>query len=330
MLLALAVVLVIVGTKFGGTASDRQALPTATPSLVPTESPQPPAYDKSRALAVVLGGDSQWSVVGERLIRSSPGHRARSVPLGSLHLKADDEPTLALDLPHDMVWLVVANSVPTRVVVYNSRTLHRIAGARWAQSVYGAAAVNGYLYLANDLGIAEMSPQTMRPRVVSGLRGALGPVAADAVHHQLIALDVFNPMAVYSYRHGELPRESEMRLPISHGSVAVADGRIWVGGFGAVGAELYRIDPHTLEPIAGGRAPLFDPGAVVAAGGRDVVWVRNGAVVPDLLLCLNANSGRPEQRYHVIGASPIASTGGYAVLGTLQGVVPMDLTRCAG
>jgi hypothetical protein len=94
---------------------------------------------------------------------------------------------------------------------------------------------------------------------------------------------------------------------------------------------LYRLDPQTLRPVAGGRASVFDPGAVLVAGGRDVIWVRNGDGVPGLLVCVNATSGRIEQRYHVLTEVPaVASTGGYAVLATAQGVLNLRLTRCTG
>jgi hypothetical protein len=176
-----------------------------------------------------------------------------------------------------------------------------------------------------------MSPDRMRPRYVAGLRGAIGPVAADPVRQRLIVVDASSPIGVWSYRHGELPYESELRLPMGHGTIAVAGGHIWLGGYGELGAMLYRLDPQTLRPVAGGRASVFDPGAVLVAGGRDVIWVRNGDEVPGLLVCVNATSGRIEQRYHVLAEVPaVASTGGYAVLATAQGVLNLRLTRCTG
>jgi hypothetical protein len=171
----------------------------------------------------------------------------------------------------------------------------------------------------------------MHPRFVSGLRGALGPVAADPTRHRLIVVDVSNPLAVWSYRHGERPYQSALRLPIGDGTIAVADGNIWVGGFGTRGAVLYRLDPETLLPTAGGRAPMFGPGADLLAGGRRVVWVRSGDESSDLLVCMEASTGRIEQRFRIIGDIPaVASTGGYAVLATAQGVLTMGLAGCRG
>ncbi|MDT4917875.1 MAG: hypothetical protein QOH89_2575 [Pseudonocardiales bacterium] len=301
----------------------------ARPTPLPTDPVSPtPAFDPTRAYAVVVAGNSQWSVEGSRLIRSSPGDTT-SIPLAFLQLPAKSRPILALDAAHGVIWLVVANAVPTRMVGFDSRTLDAVHSATWRQVVDGAAAVNGYLYLASDSGVAELSPGATQPHFISGLRGALGPIAADPVGNQLVALDVSNPLAVWTYRHGELPRQSELRLPISKGTVAVAGGNIWVGGFGVGGAVLFRLDPETLQPVAGGRAPEFGPGAVLVAGGRRVVWVRAGNGLSDLLVCLDASSGQVEQRFHLFG-DDIASTGGYAVLTTAQGVLNLALDGCTG
>jgi hypothetical protein len=290
----------------------------------------PPTFTAGQALDVVIDGNNEWVLSGRILKLVRDGVPVATSSVAYLHLPVTSVPLLALDPSRGVIWLVIGNAVPTQVVEFDSSTLQRLATATWSQLVSGAAAVNGYLYLANDLGVAEMSPQTLHPRLVPGLRGAMGPIAADPTHRQLIAIDVSEPLAVYSYRHGQLPYESALRLPMGKGSLAVADGNIWVGGFGYRGAMLYRLDPRTLHPVAGGRADGFGPGAVVMSAGQHVVWVRQGDPASDLFACIDAMTGRVEQRFHLAGADRVASTDGAGVVATHQGVLPLTMGSCVG
>lgn len=315
----------------GGSGGDSTGEVTPRPEA-PSNSAAPtrPAFGLTGALDVVVDGSDEWELTGHALRLLRGGRVVQSTSLTGVQLPSGSAPVLALDRDRGVIWVVVANAVPTRMLEYDSRTLRALVTVTWQQVVYGAAAVNGYLYLANDLGVAEVSPYTLRPRFVAGLRGALGPIAADPVDHQLIVLDTFNPLAVYSYRHGQAPHESARRLPMRDGSVAVADGEIWVGGFGARGAMLYRLDPRTLRPVSGGRAMEFDPGAVLLAGGSRVVWVRSGDPASDLFACVDATTGRIEARFHLSGVARIASTTGTGVVVTPQSVLPLTMGDCVG
>jgi outer membrane protein assembly factor BamB len=327
------VLVTLVVIKLTGSSADRSAptSPTPVPTATAGVPTRPTVFRPAQALDVVVDGDSQWVLSGNALSLSRDGEVVHIMSLGALHLEATSTPLLALDQSRRVIWLVVANAVPTRMIEFDSRTLRALVTVTWQQLVYGAAAVNGYLYLANDLGVAEVSPYTLHPRLVPGLRGAMGPIAADPAGHQLFAVDASTRLAVYSYRHGERPRESGTRLPIRMGSLAVADGYVWVGGYGEHDdARLYRIDPRTLEPVSGGRVATFDPGAVVISAGRHVIWVRNGGVSSDLFACVDAVTGRIEQRFHLSSVDRVASTDGVGVVATDQGVLQLTMGGCAG
>jgi hypothetical protein len=322
----------LVAIKLAGSTanSNGQAAPTPTSTATFGFPNKPPVFTAAQPLDVVVEGNNEWELTGSALSLLHGGEVVATRSLTDVHLPGSSTPLLALDSERDVIWVVVANAVPTRMIEYDTRTLRPLVKVDWAQLVYGAAAVNGYLYLANDLGVAEVSPYTLHPRFVAGLRGALGPIAADPVNHQLIAVDVSNPMEVYSYRHGRSPYEAALRLPMGKGTVAVADGHIWVGGYGARGAMLYRLDPHSLRPVYGGRAVEFDPGAVLMAAGSDVVWVRTGDPSSDLFACVDAATGRIEQRFHLSGVQRVASTAGAGVVATDQGVLPLTMGDCTG
>jgi hypothetical protein len=323
-LLVTLVLIKLAGSSSGTTGAG--PAPTATFGI-PT---RPPTFGAAQALDVVVDGNNEWVLSGSTLKLMRDGETIATTSVAFLNLRTTSVPLLALDPSRGVIWLVVGNAAPTQMIEFDSRTLQPMVTATWSQLVSGAAAVNGYLYLANDLGVAEMSPDTLHPRLVPGLRGAMGPIAADPTHHQLIAIDVSEPLAVYSYRHGQLPYESALRLPMGRGSLAVADGNIWVGGYGYRGAMLYQLDPRSLRPIAGGRTSGMGQGAVVMSAGQHVVWVRAGDPSSDLFVCMDATTGRVEQRFHLAGVDHVASTDGSGVVATHQGVLPLTMGNCVG
>jgi len=324
-----AVVAALVATQLFG-SSTPGAAPTSqtrTPTAAPTDKPD--TFGAAEALDVVIDGRTQWLLAGQALARVSASGVVRSIRLGYLHLPVTSLPRLALDRDTQQIWLVIENAAPSRMIQINTRTMQVLRTVTWAQVVYGAVAQDGSLYLANDFGVARLGPGGRRPWVIAGLRGAVGPIALDQARHRIIAVDASIPLAVWSYRPGERPRESRRRLAVGKATLAVADGRIWLGGFGAHGAVLFRLDPRTLLPVAGGAVPTFGPGAVVLAGGTGVIWVRSGGG-SDLLGCVDAATARVEQRWHVAGADALASTRGTAVVATSQGALRLVLVGCRG
>jgi outer membrane protein assembly factor BamB len=314
----------LVATQLSGAPNGARV--AAPPTAAPTKTPE--NFGASQVLDVLISGGTEWLLEGRALVRVGAGRVVQRTSLHSLDFPVTSVPRLALDVATHTIWLVVENAAPTRMIQIDTNTMKVVRRLRWDQTVYGAVALDGYLFLANDFGVAQLPPGGVRPRVVAGLRGAVGPIALDQGRHRILALDASTPMALWSYRPGERPRESQ-RLALSNGSVAVVGGRIWLGGYSADGAVLYRLDPRTLAPLAGGPAPTFDPGAIVVAGGAHVVWVRNGGV-SNLLACVDASTGRIEQRWRLPGAGVVASSNGTAVVATDEGVLSLVLVGCAG
>lgn len=326
---ALLATLLVIKLASSSAGAHGDSSPTPAPSATST-APTPPPVLGAEVVDLVLAGDREWKLTGRALSLLRDGQTVRSVGLDFLQLPTSSAPLLAVDQSRDIVWLVVANAVPTRIIQFDSRSLRPIETLTWKQVVYGAAAFDGYLFLANDLGLAEVTMSSMRPHFVPGMRGAIGPIAADLVHHQLIALDESDPMAVWRYRHGQRPLEAPTRIPLGMGSLAVTDGQIWVGGYGPRGAMLYRLDPRTLRPVWDVSLPEFDPGAALIAAGRHVIWVRAEDRSSDLFACLDAVTGRIEQRFHLSGVDRVASTTRVGVVATGQGVLPLTMGDCAG
>jgi hypothetical protein len=117
-------------------------------------------------------------------------------------------------------------------------------------------------------------------------------------------------------------------LPVGKGSIALVGDAVWVGGYSDSSAKLVRLDLSSLRPVV--VSPLSDevgPGArVVASGNRDF-WVREGGG-GDSLWCVDAETGRSQQTWHVAGA--VASTRHGALVGSSLGAYPLLLSGCTG
>jgi hypothetical protein len=120
-----------------------------------------------------------------------------------------------------------------------------------------------------------------------------------------------------------------VQLPLGGGTVAVAGGAIWVGGFTDQRAMLTRLDPVTLHPLRQGAVDSYGPGAVITGAGRSVFWVRPGNGT-NLLTCVNARTGGVVQRWHVTDVEAVASDGDGALVATRRGVLRLTLSGCAG
>lgn len=325
----LAVIASATGLLLARFSGSEPAARPAPPSPSVTPSP-PPVVDSQRVYDVAADGDVVWSIEGDRLVRARSGRVTGNYSFAALQVPPTGNRLLALDPKRHVIWLVLADAVPTTMIELDTRTLRPIVTVTWSQVVADAAAVNGYLYLTNVFGIAEVSPRSTRPTFVPGLRGVVGTIAADSAHDQLVALDLSNPRGLWTYRHGELPRQISEPLPMGNGSVAVAAGHIWVGGYGDHGGMLFELDPTTLKVVASGVVPGLGRSAVVLAGGRNVVWVRSGTGSSDVLDCVGAWTGRIEQQFHLTGFDRLASDIGYAVVATDGGILSLSLVNCTG
>ncbi|HKC28116.1 MAG TPA: hypothetical protein VKB75_08900 [Jatrophihabitans sp.] len=293
----------------------------------PTRSRQ--AYGAAEAFDVAGGSSDTWVLSGRRLSYVSARRVVRSVALGELNVSVGSRPRLAVDRQAKTVWVVVANATPSRMLEFNAATLRKVRTVTWTSPVAGAVAYRGHLYLSSDVGVADLRPRARQPQVIAGLGGAVGPIALDPARHRLIAIDLGYPTDVWAFWPGRRPVEAVATLPFGQGSVAVADGRIWVGGFGAHSAVLERLDPATLAPVAHAEATQFGRGVAIIAGGARAVWVLPGDRSGPLA-CISAETGQTQQRWDLPAINAVASDSSGALVATRSGVLGLILSRCAG
>ncbi len=310
----------------GLSGGDHTAAPTSTDSR--TSPPPGPSANFAWDLAKSAGGT--WLLESTSLAQVSGTRVARSVALRGLVVQQVSVPKLAVDAAANRVWIVLTNAALTRMIEFDAVTLQRIRTVTWSHLVQGAAALRGYLFLSTDFGIAELAPGASRPRYVPGLAGSIGPVVVDAARGRIVTMDLGYPTDIWTYRPGSRPHEAETPLPLENGTIAVVGGQIWVGGSYESGrAVLLRLDPRTLQPVQQAPASEFGPEAVIAGTGAKVLWLRT-ADSSNLLACVNATTGRVEQRWRVISVNAVASDRSGALVATPSGVLGLVLSGCAG
>lgn len=286
-------------------------------------------FGTAEALDVVAGRNGTWVLSGRTLATVSARRVTRSVSLAGLSAPVGSRPRLAVDRQAKRVWVIVADATPSLLLEFDARTLQRLRSLTWTAPVAGAVAYRGHLYLSSGLGVADLAPGSARPQIIPGLTGAVGPIALDPSRHRLIAMDLGYPTDIWAFRPGHRPVEAATPLPFGKGSIAVADGRIWVGGFGSHGAVLERLDPSTLRPVAQAPAAPFGRGAVIVAGGAGVVWVLPGERAGPLT-CVGATTGQTEQRWDLPAVNSVASDHSGALVATRSGALGLILSGCAG
>jgi hypothetical protein len=304
------------------------AAPGATTGSAP-RNPRTPVVRNTTALDVAVDGKSRWVLKRDSLASLGDARVGRRVSLTGLHFPADSAPRLAVDTVEHRIWVVIGNAAPSRMIEYDEATLHRLRDITWPRLILDAVAYAGRLYLTTDYGTAELASGWRAPRLVGGLGGATGPVVVDPSRHRLIAIDLGYPTNVWTIRPGHRPVEATTLLDINRGSLAVVDGAIWVGGYLASGAVLERLDPRTFRPVLRTRPRLFDPGAVVIAGGARVLWVGSGSDSA-LLGCVSATSGRVEERWELPAVRGVVSNRHGALVATEGGVLGLIEDRCEG
>lgn len=244
-------------------------------------------------------------------------------------------PVLLVDPSFGTLWLVIQGSSPGRVLEFDAFTLSQ-RRASTLDTIKSAAALNGHLYLTSGPRLIDIAPDTAPRNITTGRASGLFGVIADPTQRtrpRLLILDSGFPSHVWTYRPGGNLTKTSAPLPFGKGSIAVAGGHIWVGGFGQTGAVLMQLAarasaPHDLTPV--GVSPLTDglgPGALIVGSGQHVFWVRSGAGGDDLW-CVDADTGRVDQHWNLSGA--VASTSGTAVIATQAGAAPLHLAGCAG
>jgi hypothetical protein len=328
LLAVVAVVAAVVVTHL----PDLHGRPAAAGSSRPDHvAPAPaPNHGANEVLGVASRAHGAWILTGSELSRVDGTRVIRSVPLGGdVRLPSDSRPRLAVDAEAGRIWVVVAEAAPSELVEYDLESLQRVRRVVWPDLVHGAVAYRGHLYLATDLGMADLPPSRRSPKLVAGLGAASGPIALDAARHRIIVMNLGYPTLVWTYRPGQYPIRAGVELGMGGGTVAVVGDAIWVGGFNDRTAVLTRLDPLTLRPVRRGAVDLYGPGAVIDGAGQSVFWVRPGNGT-DLLTCVNALTGRVEQQWHLPQVEAVASDRGSALVATRRGVVGLVLSGCSG
>lgn len=319
---ALASALVV---THAGSSSGHKPAPSAS-----SRAAAPPSRRAADdVLDVASGSDGTWVLTGGALTLVAGTAVLRRAPIDDVPLPADSEPRLAVDPAARRIWIVVSAAAPSELIEYDTASLERIRRVTWGVLVHGAVAYQDHLYLATDLGVADLAPGARAPRLLAGLGAPDGPIALDATRGRLIVMNLGYPTRVWTYRPGQYPIRAGVALPFGGGTIAVVGDAIWVGGFTDRRAVLDRLDPATLRPTRRAAADPFGPGAVILAGGETVLWVRPGNGT-DVLACVNARTGRIEQRWHIRDLVAVASRRGAALVGTRRLAYAPILANCTG
>jgi hypothetical protein len=110
--------------------------------------------------------------------------------------------------------------------------------------------------------------------------------------------------------------------------MGVAQGSVWIAGFGGTRWVLSQLDPRTLQPTTESPvdAVFGTNGAEIVASGVVVIWARDQ--VGGQLRCIDAVTGEQLQAWMISGA--VASGGAHGLVATDAGAVPLALSACSG
>ncbi|MGI8760395.1 MAG: hypothetical protein ACR2LF_03645 [Jatrophihabitantaceae bacterium] len=304
-------------------------------SPAPLSSPAPIAVRAASQGATsfvdsLLGGGTLFTL---RLDRLSASNARTGQQLGAAELSfagAGTSARLVLDARAHRIWVVGMKTASTEIFEFDEPTLRLVRALRWPTMVRGATALDGYLYLATDRGVADIGAAARQPRFIPGLAGAVGPVAARASCRCVIALDLGYPTDVWRYGADAGSLEAPGNLPLTDGSLGIAgDGAIWIGGSGTA-ATLVRLDAATLRPaISSPLARQLGPGAVIVAAGEHDIFVRATAG-GDALWCVDGRTGRALQHWADASGSVTSQLGSAYLVTTGSPPRHLVLSGCAG
>ena len=324
-LIALAALAGLVAAAIVSRPSAHNHPGAAGPTPTPTFTPDFDAVASAMAIDVAVAGHETWVLHFDRisLVDDRSAVRA-SAPYHPDVTDADPDQQLLVDPAAGVAWVVVAGATGGEVIEYDAFTLHEQRIVPIGE-VTGAAVFGGRLYLASGRLLVAIAPGAEPRTVATSPTGVFYGVAGDRADDRLFVLDAGWPTTVWSLRPGGRLDAVVGTLTLGKGSLAVAAGRLWVGGYGPRGAVLERVLPGT--PFRSRLADQLGPGALVVAAGERVVWVRDGAGGSGLW-CIDAITGRTAQYWDLIG--PVSSTSGVAVVATPGGPVHLHLSGCAG
>lgn len=235
---------------------------------------------------------------------------------------------IAADAARNRIWVVGIGVQPAPITEFDARSLHRLRSAVWPNPIGSVTVLDGDLYFAGG-GIDVWRSGDERPVAVAALAHEQGPMAADPSRHRLLLLDLGQPTQIFAYSAtaGVGPR---VDLPVGKAEVVVVHGRIWLVGFAVTGGAVFApIDATTLEEGVDTDVSVdLQLGAIPAAVGQDVVWLRNGSGT-NSMWCVDAETGAVYKSW-ANAPGQVASAAGAAYLATGTQLVELAMGTCPG
>ena len=331
--LVVALVVAVAVSRHGSRHPRAAKSPSTSVSVV---VPQPagsalPLASHSAALDVWASAREVWVLQPGHLTLLDDLTSRRSA--GSFHLAArepDSKTVMVVDPAFGMLWVAVEGVGVGRVLEFNAFTLDQFRELT-LPAISGAAALRGHLYVTSGARVVDIRRGAAPRTVATAPAGtSLGSIVADPSRSRLLLIDSGSPIRLWIWRPGHALTLTSGPLAFAKGTIAVAHGQVWVGGYGQSGAALLHLaasandlTPVDISPLTGG----LGPGALIVASGQRVLWVRSGAGGDDLW-CMDADTGRELQHWNLDGA--VTSTAGTAVIATSSGVRPLQLSGCPG
>lgn len=198
---------------------------------------------------------------------------------------------LALDPSSFTAWVFTQQVSPPRILEIDSVSLQRRRSLVAPGTIYGAATMNGRLFLATAAGVAVVAPGG-RPRVLPRTKGLIASITADPARNRLIAVDSSSPQHLLTISPDGTVEVVATVAPLVSPSLAVADGQIWLAGSADAGDAVVRLDPTSLLPVARSEVSQRAGAGVRVAPGDRVVWVSSGGgLEAQQLWCVDARTG---------------------------------------
>jgi hypothetical protein len=192
---------------------------------------------------------------------------------------------LLLDPDVARLWVVGTGSSESPVLELDAATLRQRRALVEPTVVFGAAALDGHLYLATPYGLADLVPGALHTQTLSAISPAIASVTVDPTRNRLLALTAPAPASVLAVRDGKVIAARRIGSLVN-GNVVVSNRQIWLSGTGRYGALLIRLDPATLAPV---RADAVQHvGVATLSGGARVLWV---SAASDGLWCVDPVTG---------------------------------------
>jgi hypothetical protein len=337
------VLLVGVAVKLSASEHPAKPRPTGASSSPPAVSSRPAGPeangvatgvplmlpDPSQPLDVTVIGNEAWLLQPGRLstFTTDADYTTRRIAV----IRAGDQARLFVDSAMHRVWVVVLDSTNSTIEAFDSSTLAPLQTSRWGPAITSAAPLTGALYLATGSGVFRLAPGARVPTELPGTTGPSGELAADPGRGRVLLVRPTTRAAVFAITAAGARYLRYLPIDLASGSLAVTgSGEIWLGGFGATGAVLVRLDPRTLAPA--GSSPLaagFGPGAEIVAAGTDDLLVGSGDGSARLQ-CLSGADGRRLQSWPLAPRTATSThRSAYVIVG--GGVVPLELHgACTG